>query len=143
MFGTVWKECLKQYRSRNVFFFFVSGNWSQADGQTIYMLARARLDKVRCGVLAYRTRPCAASPTFTSNVLLEPRNVRYVRGIRHDCLKQFRLCVALVWFLCNLVRQIVISSRTFLNPFLYQGIQRNTNSKIFCMLIPYSIEQGA
>ena len=58
------------------------------------MLARARLEKAHCGVLAYRTGSCAASLTLTSNVLVEPERVRYVRLFGNDCLRQLRLCVA-------------------------------------------------
>ena len=52
-------------------------------------------------VLAYHTESCDASLTFTSNVLLETKGVRYVRGFRHDSLRKFRLCVAIVRFLCG------------------------------------------
>ena len=81
------------------------------------MLARARLEKARRGVLAYRAGSCAASPTFKNNVLLEPERVRYVRGFGNECLRQLRLCVAPVQFLCGSDRHIGLSSRTFLTLF--------------------------
>ena len=118
MFPTIWGEYLKQCRPWDLVF----GETYQdiapgADGQTVDMLARARLEKARCGVLAYRTGSCAASQKFTNNVLLEPERVRYVRRFGNDCLRQLRLCVAPVQFLCGSDPHIGLSSRTFLALF--------------------------
>ena len=95
MFRTIWGEYLKQCRSWNYSFLETYQDIAPgADGQTVDMLARARLEKARCGVLAYRTGSCAASLTLTNNVLVEPERVRYVRVFGNDCLRQLRLCVA-------------------------------------------------
>ena len=52
MFRTIWEKCLKQcrssdFRKQKVYQDIAPG----ADGQTIYMLARARLENVQCDCL--------------------------------------------------------------------------------------------
>ena len=76
MFPTIWGEYLKQCRPWILSFWEAYQDVApSADGQTVDMLARARLEKARCGVLAYRTGSRAASLAFTNNVLLEPERV--------------------------------------------------------------------